>query len=153
MVPAALARLTALIDQRPFFFAATLADNIRLGQPEAGPEQVLDAAERAQVMAFARNLPDGLDTMVGQGGWPLSCSQAQRIAIARAFLKDAQLLLLDEPTAQLDPAAEQEVLESLRRLTIGRTVILVTQAVFGHEFTGRRLDLGARPRPTLQGVA
>ncbi len=153
LVPAALARLTALIDQRPFLFAATLADNIRLGQPEAGPEQVLDAAERAQVMAFARNLPNGLDTMVGEGGWPLSCSQAQRIAIARAFLKDAQLLLLDEPTAQLDPAAEQEVLESLRRLTIGRTVILVTQAVFGHEFTGRRLDLGARPRPTLQGVA
>ncbi len=153
LVPAALARLTALIDQRPFLFTATLADNIRLGHPEAGPEQVLDAAERAQVMAFARDLPDGLDTMVGEGGCPLSCSQAQRIAIARAFLKDAQLLLLDEPTAQLDQVAEHEVLESLRRLTIGRTAILVTQAVFGHEFTGRRLALGARPSAALQGVA
>jgi len=153
LVPAALARLTALIGQRPFLFAGTIADNIRLGRPEAGASEVLEAAERAQVVAFTRDLPDGLDTMIGEGGFGISGGQAQRIAIARAFLKDAQLLLLDEPTAQLDPATEREVLDSLRRLTIGRTVILATHSAFAHEFTGRKLDLGAKSGAFLQGVA
>ncbi|MGC8531816.1 MAG: thiol reductant ABC exporter subunit CydD [Acidiphilium sp.] len=153
IVPAALARLTALISQKPFLFAGSIADNIRLGLPEASDEAVQRAAERAHVTAFTDALPDGLNSRIGDGGFGVSGGQAQRIAIARAFLKDAQLLLLDEPTAQLDPATERDVLEALRRLTLGRTVILATHAAFAHEFSGRKLDLGARTDPRLDRVS
>lgn len=152
VVPAALARLTALISQKPFLFAGSIADNIRLGQPEASDEAVQRAAERAHVTAFTDALPDGLNSLIGDGGFGVSGGQAQRIAIARAFLKDAQLLLLDEPTAQLDPATERDVLDALRRLTLGRTVILATHAAFAHEFSGRKLDLGARTLSRLDSV-
>jgi ATP-binding cassette subfamily C protein CydD len=153
IVPAALARLTALISQKPFLFAGSIADNIRLGLPEASDEAVQRAAERAHVTTFTDALPDGLNSLIGDGGFGVSGGQAQRIAIARAFLKDAQLLLLDEPTAQLDPATERDVLEALRRLTLGRTVILATHAAFAHEFSGRKLDLGARTPLTLDRVS
>ena len=81
---------------------------------------------------FAAALPDGLDTQVGEGGYGLSGGQAQRVAIARAFLKNAPLLLLDEPTAHLDPATEAEVLDSLRRLALGRTVLLASHSAAAH---------------------
>ena len=81
------------------------------------------------------------DTAVGEGGYGLSGGQAQRVAIARAFLKNAPLLLLDEPTAHLDPATEAEVLDSLRRLALGRTVILASHSSAAHGFAGRRLDI------------
>ena len=87
---------------------------------------------------FTATLPDGLDTKVGEGGYGLSGGQAQRVAIARAFLKNAPLLLLDEPTAHLDPATEAEVLDSLRRLALGRTVILASHSAAAHGFAGRR---------------
>ena len=93
---------------------------------------------------FAAALPQGLDTPVGEGGYGLSGGQAQRVAIARAFLKNAPLLLLDEPTAHLDPATEAEVLDSLRRLALGRTVILAshsaaaTPSAAGGSICGRR---------------
>ena len=153
LVPAALARMTALIGQKPFLFAGTIEENIRLGRPEASAEDVREAARLARVLDFADDLPDGLQTRIGEAGFGLSGGQAQRIAIARAFLKDASLLLLDEPTAQLDPATERDVLESLKRLAIGRTVILASHAAFAHEFSGRKLDLGARQGARLEGVA
>ena len=78
---------------------------------------------------------------MGEGGYGLSGGQAQRVAIARAFLKNAPLLLLDEPTAHLDPATEAEVLDSLRRLALGRTVILASHSSAAHGFAGRRLDI------------
>ena len=109
------------------------------------------AARAARVDEFAAALPDGLDTRVGEGGYGLSGGQAQRVAIARAFLKNAPLLLLDEPTAHLDPATESEVLDSLRRLAIGRTVILASHSVGGAwRLRGRRLDLrdGRAVRPS-----
>ena len=102
-----------------------------------------EAARLARVDGFAAALPLGLDTQVGEGGYGLSGGQAQRIAIARAFLKNAPLLLLDEPTAHLDPTTEAEVLDSLKRLTIGRTVILASHSSAAHGFGGRRLDLRA----------
>jgi ATP-binding cassette subfamily C protein CydD len=83
----------------------------------------------------------GLATPVGEGGYGLSGGQAQRVAIARAFLRDAPLLLLDEPTSHLDPTTEGEVLDSLQRLAIGRTVILATHSAAARAFPGRRLDL------------
>jgi ATP-binding cassette subfamily C protein CydD len=141
LVPQALARLTGWIGQRPVLFAGTIRHNIRFARPEATEEEIETSAENARVKEFTDALPDGLDTVVGEGGYGLSGGQAQRVAIARAFLKNAPLLLLDEPTAHLDPATEAEVLDSLRRLALGRTVILASHSSAAHGFAGRRLDI------------
>jgi ATP-binding cassette subfamily C protein CydD len=141
LVPQALARLTAWIGQRPVLFAGSIRDNIRFARPEATDAEIEAAARSASVADFATELPNGLDTKVGEGGYGLSGGQAQRVAIARAFLKNAPLLLLDEPTAHLDPATEADVLESLRRLALGRTVILASHSSAAHGFAGRRLDI------------
>ena len=141
LVPQALARLTAWIGQRPVLFAGTIRDNIRFARPEATDAEVEEAARSASVTEFSAALPDGLDTTVGEGGYGLSGGQAQRVAIARAFLKNAPLLLLDEPTAHLDPATEGEVLDSLRRLALGRTVILASHSSAAHGLRRRRLDI------------
>ena len=153
LVPQALSRLTAWIGQRPTLFAGTIRENIRFARPEATDAEVESAARGARVLAFAAGLPQGLDTPVGEGGYGLSGGQAQRVAIARAFLKDAPLLLLDEPTAHLDPATEADVLDSLRRLTLNRTVILATHSVQAQAFGGRRIDLAAGGRTTARGAA
>lgn len=145
LTPTSLSRLTAWVGQRPVLFAATLRENIHFARPEASDAEVMDAARLAHVDGFAASLPHGLDTALGESGHGLSGGQAQRVAIARAFLKDAPLLLLDEPTAHLDPATEADVLDSLRRLSLGRTVILVSHSAAAHAFNrawgGRRLDL------------
>lgn len=141
LVPAALARLIAWIGQRPVLFAGTIRENIRFARPEATDDEVAEAARAARVDQFAADLPAGLDTRIGEGGYGLSGGQAQRVAIARAYLKNAPVLLLDEPTAHLDPATEAEVLDSLRRLALGRTVILASHSAAAHAFSGRRVDL------------
>ena len=143
LVPQALSRMTAWIGQRPTLFAGTIRDNIRFARPEASDNDVEEAARQARVNSFAATLPHGLDTQVGEGGYGLSGGQAQRVAIARAFLKNAPLLLLDEPTAHLDPATEARCWIGLKRLTIGRTVILASHSSATHGFGGRRLDLRA----------
>jgi ATP-binding cassette subfamily C protein CydD len=153
LVPQALSRLTAWIGQRPVLFAGTIRDNIRFARPEATDDEIADAARNARVLEFAAALPDGLDTPVGEGGYGLSGGQAQRVAIARAFLKNAPLLLLDEPTAHLDPATEAEVLDSLRRLALGRTVLLASHSAAAHGFGGRRLDIRAGQAVTTRGAA
>jgi ATP-binding cassette subfamily C protein CydD len=153
LVPQALARLTAWIGQRPVLFAGTLAANIRFARPEATDAEIDEAARAARVSDFAAALPEGLQTTVGEGGYGLSGGQAQRVAIARAFLKNAPLLLLDEPTAHLDPATEAEVLDSLRRLAIGRTVILASHSSAAHGFAGRRLDLRDGQAVPARGAA
>jgi ATP-binding cassette subfamily C protein CydD len=141
LVPQALSSITAWIGQRPVLFAGTIRENIRFARPDATESQLADAVRAARVDGFVAQLPEGLDTKVGEGGYGLSGGQAQRIAIARAFLKNAPLLLLDEPTAHLDPATESEVFDGLRRLAAGRTVILASHAAAARAFSGRRLDL------------
>ncbi len=153
LVPAAQARLVGWIGQRPVLFAGTIRDNIRFARPEASDAEIEAAAGFARLDSVAATLPQGLDTPVGEGGFGLSGGQAQRVAIARAFLKDAPLLLLDEPTAHLDPATEAEVLDGLKRLAIGRTVILASHAVAAHAFSGRRLDLRDGRAVASRGVA
>jgi ATP-binding cassette subfamily C protein CydD len=153
IVPQALARLIAWIGQRPVLFAGSIRENIRFARPEATDAEVEEAARFARIDGFAAALPQGLDTAVGEGGYGLSGGQAQRVAIARAFLKGAPLLLLDEPTAHLDPATEAEVLDSLRRLTLGRTVILASHSAAAHAFGGRRIDLRDGRAVPLRGVA
>ena len=141
VVPQALSRFTAWIGQRPVLFAGTIRDNIRFARPEATDGEVDAAAVSARVADFLGELPAGLDTPVGEGGFGLSGGQAQRVAIARAYLKNAPLLLLDEPTAHLDPATEADVLDSLKRLAIGKTVILASHSAAAQAFGGRRLDI------------
>ena len=137
----ALARMTAWIGQRPVLFAASLRDNIRFGRDDASDDEIADAARSAGLGTLLQSLPHGLDTMIGEDGYGLSGGQAQRVAIARAFIRDAPLLLLDEPTAHLDPATEADVLDSLRRLTVGRTVLLASHASAAQSFAGRRIVL------------
>lgn len=153
LVPQALSRLTAWIGQRPVLFAGSIRDNILFARPEASAEEVAAAATAARLDQFTAGLPAGLDTQIGEGGYGLSGGQAQRVAIARAYLKNAPLLLLDEPTAHLDPASEQEVLDSLRRLALGRTVILASHSSAAHGFGGRRLDLREGKLNAARGVA
>ena len=153
IVPAALSRLTAWIGQRPMLFAGTIAENIAFARPDATPAEVADAARAAHVVAFAAGLPLGLDTPIGEGGHGLSGGQAQRVAIARAFLKNAPLLLLDEPTAHLDPATEADVLASLKRLSVGRTVLMASHSAAAQSFSGRRLDLRHGRATAARGAA
>jgi ABC-type multidrug transport system fused ATPase/permease subunit len=113
----------AWVPQRPWLFAGTVADNIRLGRPDAPDDAVAAAAVAAGADGFIDALPDRYRTVLSDGGG-LSAGQRQRIALARAFLRDAPLVLLDEPTANLDGETEAAVLAAVRRLATGRTVII-----------------------------
>jgi ATP-binding cassette subfamily C protein CydD len=143
--PEELRRLAAYVGQRAHLFRATVRENIRFARPEATDAEVEAAAAAARVIEFAAALPQGLDTLVGEGGWGLSGGQAQRVAVARAFLRDAPLVLLDEPTAHLDPGTEAEVLDSLRRLCVGRTAVVATHSRAARGYLGRVLAIGAPP--------
>jgi len=157
LIPAARSKMIAWIGQKPMIFNGSIAENILFAHPEAGPEQMAEAIRLARLTDVIAGLPHGLETRIGEAGFGLSGGQAQRIAIARAFLKDAPLLLLDEPTAHLDPAIERDVLESLKRLAVGRTVIMASHSALATEFareTGaRRLDLDSLKHARLRGVA
>ena len=115
----------ALVPQRPYLFAGSVLDNLRLARPDATLAEAQTAAVLAGADEFVAALPQGYDTALGEGGARLSKGQAQRIAIARAFLKDAPVLILDEPTAHLDPTSEAQVRDALERLAAGRTTLIV----------------------------
>jgi thiol reductant ABC exporter CydD subunit len=115
----------AWVPQQPHLFHGTLADNLRVARPDAAEEDMLQAAQHAHLLEFVETLPRGLDTVVGEGGAQLSGGQAQRLALARAFLRDAPFLILDEPTAHLDVTQERLLQESTRRLCAGRTVLVI----------------------------
>ncbi len=114
----------AWVPQRPYLFAASAADNIRLARPDAPLEDVLRAARQAHADSFLAALPQGYDTPLGERGARLSGGQAQRIALARAFLKDAPILILDEATSGLDPQTETLLHDAARALRQGRTTLV-----------------------------
>ncbi|GAC1342285.1 MAG: thiol reductant ABC exporter subunit CydD [Acetobacteraceae bacterium] len=153
ITPQALSRMTAWIGQRPVLFAGSLRDNIRFGRDDASEAEIEAASRAAGLAAVTAGLPQGLDTLIGEGGYGLSGGQAQRVAIARAFVRDAPLLLLDEPTAHLDPATEADVLDSLRRLTVGRTVLLASHSSAASAFAGRRIVLAEAQGHRARGAA
>jgi ATP-binding cassette, subfamily B, bacterial len=123
--PAALRARMALVPQEPTIFAASVLENIRYGRPDAGEEEVRNAAQLASADGFIRTLPQGYATLLGERGVTLSGGQRQRLAIARAILKDAPILLLDEATSALDAESERKVQGALDRLMEGRTTLVI----------------------------
>lgn len=116
----------AWVPQRPHLFAGTIADNIRLARPERTDDEVRAAARAAHADGFVSALPDGYDTWLGEDGAGLSAGQRRRIALARVLLGDARLVLLDEPTADLDADSEEAVLAAVTALAASRTVLVVS---------------------------
>jgi ABC-type multidrug transport system fused ATPase/permease subunit len=106
-------------------FHGSVIDNIRLARPEAGLAEVMEAARQAQADRFIQTLPQGYETLIGERGLRLSGGQAQRLALARAFLKDAPLLILDEATANLDPGHEAHIQTAISRLVQGRMALII----------------------------
>src|SRR5579864_8805098 len=149
----------ALVAQDTYLFNTTLRDNIRLGRPSSSEQDMLEAARAANVDEFAQALPDGYDTVVGERGVQLSGGQRQRVSIARALLKNAPILVLDEATSHLDAVSEAEVRQALDRLSQGRTTLVIAHRLStireADEIVvleqGRIVERGSHPELVAQG--
>ena len=116
----------AIVLQDTLLFSTSVRENIAYGRPDATEEEIVDAARRAQADEFIRQMPNGYQSAVGERGGHLSVGQRQRLGIARAFLKNAPVLLLDEPTSALDPTTELAIMETIKELMRGRTTLIAT---------------------------
>jgi ATP-binding cassette, subfamily B, bacterial len=119
----------AIVLQDTLLFSTTVRENIAYGRPDATDEEIRQAAQRAQADEFISKLPDGYESQVGERGGHLSVGQRQRIGMARAFLKNARILLLDEPTSALDPTTESAIMDTIKELMRGRTTIIITHRI------------------------
>ena len=131
-----LIRNFSFVFQRTYLFSDTIANNIRFGRPDATLDEVRAAAKKARCYDFIMALPDGFDTIIGEGGATLSGGERQRISIARAIMKNAPIIILDEATANVDPENEKELMEAVNELTHNKTVIMIAH----HPKTVRNAD-------------
>jgi ATP-binding cassette subfamily B protein len=149
-----LRRQFAIVLQEPVLFSTTIGENISYGRPGASADEVIAAAEAANVHGFITSLPDRYDTVLGERGMSVSGGERQRISIARAFLKDASILLLDEPTSSVDTNTEAGILEATERLMQGRTVFMIAHRTSTLQNCDLRLELregrlvGGQERPS-----
>ena len=120
-----LIRNFSFVFQSVYLFEDTIANNIRFGKPEASQEEVIEAAKKAACHDFILSLPDGYDTKIGEGGSSLSGGERQRISIARAIIKDAPIIILDEATANVDPENEEALMQAIQALTRDKTIIMI----------------------------
>jgi ATP-binding cassette subfamily B protein len=120
-----LMRNFSFVFQNVYLFEDTIANNIRFGEPEASMDRVIEAAKKARCHDFITALPDGYDTVIGEGGANLSGGEKQRISIARAIMKDAPVIILDEATANVDPENEKELTEAIEALTKEKTIVMI----------------------------
>jgi ATP-binding cassette subfamily B protein len=125
MAPSAVYALISEVFQDVYLFDDSIYNNIRFGRMDATETEILEAAGAAQVLDFAMELPEGIHSLTGEGGNKLSGGQKQRISIARALLKNAPVILLDEATASLDPENEIYIQEAIRQLVKGKTVVVI----------------------------
>jgi ATP-binding cassette subfamily C protein CydCD len=140
-------RHVAWVPQRPHLFARTVAENIRLGRPDASDAHIAAALDAAGLTEVVRRLPRGVDTPLGEGGAGLSAGERQRLALARAFVRNAPLLVLDEPTSSLDNETEADVLDAIRQLIFGRTALIVAHRPALVALADRVVELPAPPVP------
>ncbi|HTX79940.1 MAG TPA: ABC transporter ATP-binding protein, partial [Longilinea sp.] len=115
----------AWVSQSPYLYHESILYNLRIAKQDASPEEITAACQRARLQEWIDSLPQGIDTNVSELGERLSGGEAQRLALARAFLRDASLLILDEPTAHLDPKLEEQLASATRELCRGRTVLII----------------------------
>ena len=137
LTKASLRRQIGMVLQDTVLFSTSIRENIGYGREGASDAEIIEAAKRAQAFDFIMAQPQGFETLVGERGGHLSVGQRQRIGIARAFLKNAPVLLLDEPTSALDPATEKAIMKSISELMRGRTTLIITHRLFMAHHLGR----------------
>jgi ABC-type multidrug transport system fused ATPase/permease subunit len=146
-----LRQQVSIVLQEPLLFSGTIAENIRYGRLDASPEEVVEAARAANADEFIRALPKGYETVLGERGAAISGGERQRIAVARAFLKNAPILILDEPTSSVDSKTEAVILAALERLMMGRTTFMIAHRLSTLHHADRILVLN-RGRLVEQGT-
>ena len=134
-----LYKLISVVEQDTHLFNTSIRANLMIARPEASEEEMIEAARKAQLHEFVQTLPHGYDTEVGEQGLRLSGGERQRVAIARAFLKDTPIVMLDEPTVNLDAITEQQVLHAIQSLRQGRTTLMVTHHLVAQDIANKIL--------------
>jgi ATP-binding cassette, subfamily B, bacterial len=131
----------AIVLQDPVLFSSTIAENIAYARPGASDDEIIAAAKAAYAHDFITDLPDGYHTLVGERGMRLSGGERQRISLARAFLKDAPILILDEPTSAVDARTESMIVDAMTALMAGRTTLMIAHRLSTLESCNARLEL------------